>query len=132
MTPTPTGVTITATKPDGTTQDITEGVQVLYDLVIQSMDFGSGFLTIEDVEPMAVVADFCGFEGFEEAQRYLENERVQERRRKCAHQRWVKQPRDQRGAIFEVCSECGATRYVEYETRLRNLLREAPLRLPDA
>lgn len=71
MSPTPLGVTITATKPDGTTQDVTEGVQALYDLVVQSMDWGSGFLTREDAEPVAAIARFCGFTGIEEAERYL-------------------------------------------------------------
>lgn len=64
---TPTGAIITATLPGGTTQNVTEAVQVLYDLVIQSMDFSSGFLTIEDMMPMAALASFCGFVGAEVA-----------------------------------------------------------------
>ena len=40
---------------DGTETDITEGVQALYDLVISSMDWGSGFWTYEDALPVAQV-----------------------------------------------------------------------------
>jgi hypothetical protein len=54
--------------------DITEGVQVLYDHVIHSMDWGSGFLTVEDAKPIVTLAKLCGFEGWEEAQRYVEAE----------------------------------------------------------
>jgi hypothetical protein len=58
--------------PDGTTVDITEGVQALYDLVISSMDWGSGFWTAEDAEPVVHVARTCGFNGCEEAERYVQ------------------------------------------------------------
>lgn len=80
MSPTPKGVTITAAQPDGATEDITEGVQVLYDLVIQSMDWGSGFLTVEDVQPVVALARACGFEGFEEADKYLAEQMAEEER----------------------------------------------------
>lgn len=76
MSPTPAGVTITATKPDGTSVDVTEGVQVLYDHVIQSMDWGSGFLTVEDIEPILTIAEFCGFDSSEEPRRYLKSWRL--------------------------------------------------------
>jgi hypothetical protein len=78
MSPTPAGVTITATKPDGTTVDVTEGVQVLYDRVIGSMDWGSGFLSVEDAVPIAEIAEVCGFAGIEEAERYLRQARHEE------------------------------------------------------
>lgn len=55
---------------DGET-DITEGVQALYDLVIGSMDWGSGFWTAEDAAPVAKLARACGFERAGEAERYL-------------------------------------------------------------
>lgn len=73
-TTTPNGVTITATKPDGTTVDVTEHVSAIYDLVIGSLDFGSGFLSYEDAVPLAELARLCGFEDSEEAERYLRNE----------------------------------------------------------
>lgn len=56
---------------DGSEVDITEGVQALYDLVISSMDWGSGFLNYEDAVPVAELARACGFEKAEEAERYL-------------------------------------------------------------
>jgi hypothetical protein len=105
---TPAGVTITATRPDGTTLDVTLGVQVLYDLVIQSMDFGSGFLSVEEVDPIVGVAAFCGFKEFEAAERYVEQERVAQRQRNCAHpvRRRIPDP-DRLGAIWSECVACG-------------------------
>jgi hypothetical protein len=41
--------------------DVTEGVRTLYDLVISSMNWGSGFLSVEDVEGVIRVAQTCGF-----------------------------------------------------------------------
>ena len=38
---------------DGTDTDITQGVQALYDLVISSMNWGSGFWSWEDALPVA-------------------------------------------------------------------------------
>lgn len=64
-------VTINAVHSDGTTVDVTAGVQALYDLVINSMDWGSGFLTSEDAEPVAEIARICGFEGVEAVERYV-------------------------------------------------------------
>jgi hypothetical protein len=56
---------------DGTETDITEGVQALYDLVISSMDWGSGFWTGEDALPVAVVGRLLGFEQIDEVERYV-------------------------------------------------------------
>lgn len=55
--------------------DITDGVQVLYDLVIQSQNFGSGFWTIEDLEPVARLAELCDFERSGDVRKYIENEK---------------------------------------------------------
>jgi hypothetical protein len=107
MTATPAGVTITASTPDGETRDVTEGVQVLYDLVIQSMDWGSRFLSVEDVEPILAIARFCGFKDFEEAERYVDAQRVAEKRRKCKHPEWRELPPDERGAVWRECTTCG-------------------------
>lgn len=115
MSPTPAGVTITATKPDGTTEDITEGVQALYDLVIGSMDWGSSFLSVEDAEPVAALAQFCGFKGWEEAPQYLESERKAEQQRLCPHPNWERQSADERGVVYGVCLACGLKRYVTHD-----------------
>jgi hypothetical protein len=56
---------------DGTETDITEGVQALYDLVISSMNWGSGFWTGEDALPVAVVGRLLGFEKIDEVERYV-------------------------------------------------------------
>ena len=60
-----------ARAADGTETDITEGVQALYDLVIGSMDFRSGFWTAEDAAPVAKLARLLGFKEAEEIERYL-------------------------------------------------------------
>jgi len=60
-----------ARAEDGTETDITEGVQALYDLVISSMDFRSGFWTVEDAVPVAVIARLLKFKQAEEIERYL-------------------------------------------------------------
>lgn len=118
MSPTPAGVIVTATRPDGTTEDVTEGVQALYDLVIDSMDWGSGFLSEEDAIPVAHIAEVCGFEKSEEAHRYLENERRLARQRECPHPSWTK------GETIDTvsgrltmltCDACGVLRYGEPE-----------------
>jgi len=71
-----------ACDDDGTETDITEGVQALYDLVISSMDWGSGFWTVEDATPVAKLARVCGFEHADEAERYLrEQEHSEEQQR---------------------------------------------------
>lgn len=58
-------------QSDGTEHDITEGVQALYDLLLHSMDWGSGFLTAEDAVPVYRLAKLCGFKGLEEAEKYI-------------------------------------------------------------
>ena len=68
---TPNGTVITAAREDGTTVDLTEGVQCLYDLVINSMDWGSGFISAEEALPVAEVARACGFEQVEEVEKYV-------------------------------------------------------------
>jgi hypothetical protein len=72
---TPNGTRIIAHKADGAEVNITEGVQALYDLVIQSMDWGSGFFTVEDALPVVAIAKTCGFASAEEAERYVDDQR---------------------------------------------------------
>jgi len=67
-------VTVIARDEDGTETDITEGVQAMYDLVIGSMDWGSGFWSAEDALPVAKLARVCGFPRVEEAERYLQEQ----------------------------------------------------------
>lgn len=63
---------------DGSEVDVTDGVQALYDIVIQSMDWGSGFLSVEDALPVLHVAKTCGFEDWQAAQVYV-NSPIQNR-----------------------------------------------------
>lgn len=60
-------IKIYAEDADGNRVDITEGVQVLYDCVHASMDWGSGFLSVEDVAGILNVAQAAGFLVPEEA-----------------------------------------------------------------
>jgi hypothetical protein len=75
---TPSGVEIVARGGDGSEANVTEAVQALYDIVIGSMDWGSGFLTVEDALPIAELAERCGFKEAEEAHRYLYRQRREE------------------------------------------------------
>jgi hypothetical protein len=68
------GIRAFVRNADGTETDITEGVQALYDLVIDSMDWGSGRLTAEDARPVALLARTLGFERVAEAERYLRDQ----------------------------------------------------------
>lgn len=45
-----------ARQDDGTEVEVTDGVQALYDHLAASMDWGSGFLSLEDVTGIIVVA----------------------------------------------------------------------------
>lgn len=59
--------------------DVTEGVQVLYDLVLGSMDWGSSLLSIEDVLPMLDLAEVCDFGEREKIEGYLVADAVEKR-----------------------------------------------------
>jgi hypothetical protein len=47
---------------DGTETDITEAVQVAYDVAVGSMDYGSGFLSTEEVGYLRAVGRAIGAE----------------------------------------------------------------------
>jgi hypothetical protein len=59
--PTPNGTRVYAERADGTRVDVTDGVSALYDHCVSSMDWGSGFLTIEDAAGIIRVAQQCGY-----------------------------------------------------------------------
>lgn len=62
---------ITAYTDDCRAVNVTEAVKALYDLAINSIDFGSGLWTAEDAIPVAELAEICGFEQREEVQKYI-------------------------------------------------------------
>jgi hypothetical protein len=64
---------ITHTSDDGVTHDVTEAVKCLYDLVLDSMDWGSGFWSVEEAVPIGILARLCQFEKADEVERYLGN-----------------------------------------------------------
>jgi hypothetical protein len=105
---------------DGDTEvDITEGVQALYDLVIGSMNWGSGFLSVEEALPVARVARVCRFERSEEAERYVraqEHDPQQQeflRQRRERGQRTFNVPHDHVFSTADMCMwpACRATRF---------------------
>jgi hypothetical protein len=57
---------IVAIQEDGSQKDITEGVQICYDLLRNSMDWGSGFLDTEEIDAAIRLSHAAGFPDFEE------------------------------------------------------------------
>lgn len=53
-------------QDDGTEVDVTEEVKVAYDCVRQSLDWGSGFLDVEEVDAIIRLSAACAFPDFEE------------------------------------------------------------------
>lgn len=49
-------------RPDGTELDITQHLANMYDLILGSMDFGSGFFSSEDIHHIRQIQMACGFE----------------------------------------------------------------------
>lgn len=68
------------THDDGTTVDITEGVQVAYDTAYGSMDWGSGFLDSEEMGLIAHLGEACRFPSFEDALASVHRHREQQER----------------------------------------------------
>ena len=81
-----------ARTESGAEVDITEGVQALYDLVISSMDWGSGFWSFEDAVPVAIVARAMGFPKVAEVEKYLLARQREENRWPSTEQRPVPVP----------------------------------------
>jgi hypothetical protein len=63
---------------DGTEIDITEGVQIAYDCTVGSMDWGSGFLAVEEVDAMVRLSQACRFSDFEKIAQDVFQERQRE------------------------------------------------------
>lgn len=53
---------ITLTLDDGTEHDVTEAVQIIYDALHASMDFGSGFLDTSEIMAMRRLSRAAGWE----------------------------------------------------------------------
>lgn len=110
---TPAGVSIEARSKAGETRNVTEAVRALYDLLISSMDFGSDFLSIEDIRPIVELANFCGFKGTEEAVDYMNRQLEAEKRRNCPHDGWVEVLYSRPGFpryVERTCEQCGLVR----------------------
>lgn len=74
---TPNGSTIVVHQPNGFIDrqiDVTEAVQVLYDLAV-SYGVGSGFWTLEDVTPVLDLARAAGFADLKNIEAYVEAEK---------------------------------------------------------
>jgi|HubBroStandDraft_3_1064219.scaffolds.fasta_scaffold399657_2 hypothetical protein len=57
---------------DGTEVDVSEDVSCLYDLLIHSMDWGSGFLDVEDSLHAVRIGELGGFGEVERARSYVD------------------------------------------------------------
>lgn len=53
-------------KDDGTKQDITSLVQIAFDVATHSMDWGSGFLDIEETDGLILLGEACQFPALDE------------------------------------------------------------------
>lgn len=71
---------IIAQHDDGTEIDITEGVQIAYDVVVHSMDWGSGFLDTEEVDAIVNLARAARFPDFERIFNDVQERRAAEER----------------------------------------------------
>jgi hypothetical protein len=89
---TPNGTVVVARLADGTELNVTAGVQALYDLVIGSMDWGSGFWTVDDAQPVLEIARACGFKDYEEAEAYVAEQRQSEEQRQFLDRRNMPYP----------------------------------------
>lgn len=59
-------------NPDGPADDITQSVAVLYEMMRRSLDWGSGFLSVEEAEHVLRIGTLCGFETVQEAADQME------------------------------------------------------------
>lgn len=57
----------------GDAEDVTAAMAALYDLAVNSTDYGSGFWTYEDAKPVAEMAELMGWEGREEITKYRDD-----------------------------------------------------------
>ena len=64
-------VRVIARHPDGSEVDVTESVRLVYNLLGSSMDYGSGFLSIEDVVETERLAAACGFTSYPDADQQI-------------------------------------------------------------
>lgn len=53
---------ITLTEANGTEHDITDATAFMYDAIVQSLDWGSGFLDLEEQLHIALVGVLAGYE----------------------------------------------------------------------
>ncbi len=60
--------------------DVTEAVQIVYDTLLQSMDFTSGFLGVEELTALADLAKAAGFDCVEEVYRRIKVEEAEQER----------------------------------------------------
>lgn len=56
---------------DGVQTDVTEAVQVIWDALHNSMDWGSGFLSIEEVDSLSQLAYVTGMQTLEDADQQM-------------------------------------------------------------
>lgn len=106
---------ITVTHDDGTIIDITQGVRVAYDIAFGSMDWGSGFLDLEEMDAVARLAEACQFPSFDDALRSVQSAREEQERA----QQYAEEARKRR----EEQDRLAQQRFVEQQTAQAQRLR---------
>lgn len=113
---------ITVTHDDGSWQDITEGVKVAFDVAYGSMDWGSGFLSTEEMQAVADLAEACQFPSFaavvESLASHRRMEEVRQRMEREAAERFREQER-QRAAEAAAARMARAARLAEAQRRIK-------------
>lgn len=74
--------------------DVTEAVQIVYDTLLASMDFSSGFLGIEELDALAKLGEAAGFGSIEEIYTEIAREKAEQERIQQANRRRPIAPRE--------------------------------------
>lgn len=85
-------ITVLVQGESGEITDITEGVRVMYDAVLGSLDWQSGFLDLEELEALGQVADACGFGQIEEVYQRIQAEKASQEARAIADRTYSGRP----------------------------------------
>jgi hypothetical protein len=82
---------VEVTRDDGTVVDVTEAVQIAYDVVRGSLDWSSGFLDTEEVDAIVHLSQACSFPDFEDLFREVQADR--RRQEEVQAKQWAEKAR---------------------------------------
>lgn len=96
---TPNGSEVYRLKADQPPREITEVVQIMYDIVVDSLDWGSGFLDGEEMERVLELAELCGFEVSDYNRSFARRQAEEDRERRLTREaEEARAAREARGA----------------------------------